>query len=345
MLRGPSAHAVRAGTTAGIVNMVSKRPLAETQREVGVQFGSWNRKQIQADLTGPLTRGRPVALPPDRGGAQGRHAGRLRARRPRADRALAHLAAERGDLADAAGALPEGQERLDLAVLPVGGHAPAQPERPPADQPLHRRARATATTPSARPSAGCSSTSSTTTGPSARTSATRSNENDNRYHYGDFVHDHRAAGAPTRSTSACSARFCDSSLTRNRIVDAGQPRRRPLRDRRAQAHAADRRRLPRYRENVVGRRSTYQRASTPTRRSTATGSIPERDSAAAHHAAPDRRLPAGPDEAGQLDLRWPACATTRAVTGAEGSDDAEEQRHHQALRRCCTPSPSAGRRT
>jgi iron complex outermembrane receptor protein len=35
--------------------MVSKRPLQETQREVGVQLGSWNRRQLQADLTGPLT--------------------------------------------------------------------------------------------------------------------------------------------------------------------------------------------------------------------------------------------------------------------------------------------------
>eukprot|EP01034_Spumella_vulgaris_P000265 gene265-360_t len=35
--------------------MVSKRPLQEAQREVGVQLGSWNRRQLQADLTGPLT--------------------------------------------------------------------------------------------------------------------------------------------------------------------------------------------------------------------------------------------------------------------------------------------------
>ncbi|RYF07422.1 MAG: TonB-dependent siderophore receptor [Comamonadaceae bacterium] len=55
VLRGPSGMLFGAGTVAGVVNMVSKRPLPETQREVGVQFGTWNRKQVQADLTGPLT--------------------------------------------------------------------------------------------------------------------------------------------------------------------------------------------------------------------------------------------------------------------------------------------------
>lgn len=55
VLRGPSGMLFGSGTAAGIVNMVSKRPLQETQREVGVQLGSWNRRQLQADLTGPLS--------------------------------------------------------------------------------------------------------------------------------------------------------------------------------------------------------------------------------------------------------------------------------------------------
>lgn len=55
VLRGPSGMLFGAGTAAGVVNMVSKRPLQEVQREVGVQFGSWGRKQVQADLTGPLS--------------------------------------------------------------------------------------------------------------------------------------------------------------------------------------------------------------------------------------------------------------------------------------------------
>jgi iron complex outermembrane receptor protein len=56
VLRGPSGMLFGAGTVAGVVNMVSKRPLQEAQREVGVQLGSWSRKQLQADLTGPLTK-------------------------------------------------------------------------------------------------------------------------------------------------------------------------------------------------------------------------------------------------------------------------------------------------
>lgn len=55
VLRGPSAMLYGQGSTGGVVNMVSKRPLAETQGEIGVQLGSGNRKQVQADLTGPLT--------------------------------------------------------------------------------------------------------------------------------------------------------------------------------------------------------------------------------------------------------------------------------------------------
>lgn len=55
VLRGPSSMLFGQSTTGGVVNMVSKRPLAQRQGEVGVQLGSWGRKQVQADLTGPLT--------------------------------------------------------------------------------------------------------------------------------------------------------------------------------------------------------------------------------------------------------------------------------------------------
>ncbi len=55
VLRGPSGMLFGSGTVAGIVNLTSKRPLLETQREVGVQFGSFGRKQVQADLTGALS--------------------------------------------------------------------------------------------------------------------------------------------------------------------------------------------------------------------------------------------------------------------------------------------------
>lgn len=54
VLRGPAGTLYGAGTVAGVVNMVSKRPQFEAQREVGVQYGSHDRRQVQADLTGGL---------------------------------------------------------------------------------------------------------------------------------------------------------------------------------------------------------------------------------------------------------------------------------------------------
>ncbi|MCW5667911.1 MAG: TonB-dependent siderophore receptor [Piscinibacter sp.] len=55
VLRGPSALLYGQGSTGGVLNMVSKRPQAEAAGEVGLQLGSWQRRQLQADLTGPLT--------------------------------------------------------------------------------------------------------------------------------------------------------------------------------------------------------------------------------------------------------------------------------------------------
>ncbi|NYT85232.1 TonB-dependent siderophore receptor [Pusillimonas harenae] len=54
VLRGPSSMLYGQGSTAGVVNMVTKRPLAEPMREIGISYGSYNRRQIQADFTGPI---------------------------------------------------------------------------------------------------------------------------------------------------------------------------------------------------------------------------------------------------------------------------------------------------
>lgn len=54
ILRGPSGMLYGQGSSSGIVNLVSKRPQPDAAREIGVSFGSHDRKQIQADLTGPL---------------------------------------------------------------------------------------------------------------------------------------------------------------------------------------------------------------------------------------------------------------------------------------------------
>jgi len=54
VLRGPASVIAGQNGPGGVVNLVSKRPLAEAQREVVVQLGNENHKQVAADLTGPL---------------------------------------------------------------------------------------------------------------------------------------------------------------------------------------------------------------------------------------------------------------------------------------------------
>lgn len=55
ILKGPASVAYGALPPSGFVNAVSKRPLADAQRQFGVEFGSYNKKQATIDLTGPLT--------------------------------------------------------------------------------------------------------------------------------------------------------------------------------------------------------------------------------------------------------------------------------------------------
>ncbi|WP_341916299.1 TonB-dependent siderophore receptor [Polaromonas sp. YR568] len=54
LLRGPSSVLYGQGSVGGVLNLVSKRPLAETQREVQLQAGNNGRRQLAADFTGPL---------------------------------------------------------------------------------------------------------------------------------------------------------------------------------------------------------------------------------------------------------------------------------------------------
>src|SRR3569833_2216165 len=56
VLRGPASVLYGDTSTAGLLNLISKRPRAEQFNEIGVQFGSFNRKQVQLDSTGKLTR-------------------------------------------------------------------------------------------------------------------------------------------------------------------------------------------------------------------------------------------------------------------------------------------------
>lgn len=50
VLRGPSSVLYGQGGIGGVVNLVSKRPMASKQREVQVQLGSKQRKQLSADI-------------------------------------------------------------------------------------------------------------------------------------------------------------------------------------------------------------------------------------------------------------------------------------------------------
>ncbi len=101
VLRGPAGMLFGAGTAAGVVNMVSKRPLQEAQREVGVQFGSWGRKQVQADLTGPLT-------------ADGQWSYRLVALHRKADTQVDHVPDDRTLFAPSLAWRPDGATSLVL---------------------------------------------------------------------------------------------------------------------------------------------------------------------------------------------------------------------------------------
>ena len=61
VLRGPSSVLYGQGTTGGIINMVSKRPQFERAGEVGLQVGSYDRRQVQFDVTGALDDSREWA--------------------------------------------------------------------------------------------------------------------------------------------------------------------------------------------------------------------------------------------------------------------------------------------
>ncbi len=55
VLRGPSSVLYGQGAAGGIVNSVGKRPLFQAGGEVALQYGSFERKQLQVDVTGPLS--------------------------------------------------------------------------------------------------------------------------------------------------------------------------------------------------------------------------------------------------------------------------------------------------
>lgn len=54
VLRGPSSILYGAGNLGGLVNLVSKAPSAEAYREIGVDYGTFDRRQLRVDMTGPI---------------------------------------------------------------------------------------------------------------------------------------------------------------------------------------------------------------------------------------------------------------------------------------------------
>lgn len=54
VLRGPASVLYGKMPPGGMVNAVSKRPTAETVREIGIEYGTYNRKQLKADIGGAL---------------------------------------------------------------------------------------------------------------------------------------------------------------------------------------------------------------------------------------------------------------------------------------------------
>lgn len=55
VIRGPASVLFGAGSLGGIINLNSKTPQFMAQGEVALRYGSFNRKEVLADLTGPIT--------------------------------------------------------------------------------------------------------------------------------------------------------------------------------------------------------------------------------------------------------------------------------------------------
>src|SRR5690606_35076149 len=61
VLKGPGGSLYGAGAIGGLINQTTKRPLFETQGQVTASYGTWDRIQFGADLTGPLNQAGTLA--------------------------------------------------------------------------------------------------------------------------------------------------------------------------------------------------------------------------------------------------------------------------------------------
>ncbi|HEX7855837.1 MAG TPA: TonB-dependent siderophore receptor [Sphingobium sp.] len=55
VVRGPASVLFGSGSIGGLVNLVSKQPEFETRGEVSMRYGSFDRAEMLADVTGPIT--------------------------------------------------------------------------------------------------------------------------------------------------------------------------------------------------------------------------------------------------------------------------------------------------
>ncbi len=62
VVRGPASVLFGSGSIGGLINLVSKVPEFETRGEASIRYGSFNRKEALADITGPLTEGLAARL-------------------------------------------------------------------------------------------------------------------------------------------------------------------------------------------------------------------------------------------------------------------------------------------
>ncbi|MGE6916086.1 TonB-dependent siderophore receptor [Achromobacter kerstersii] len=60
VLKGPASVLYGQGRPGGVINMVSKRPTPEQVNSVGISYGTYNRRQVTADLGGAFDEGDKV---------------------------------------------------------------------------------------------------------------------------------------------------------------------------------------------------------------------------------------------------------------------------------------------
>ncbi|KAA5538620.1 TonB-dependent receptor [Adhaeribacter rhizoryzae] len=60
LLRGPSGALFSEGAPGGVINFITKKPLAESRYSVDLSLGSWKFRRVAADLTGPLSKNKKL---------------------------------------------------------------------------------------------------------------------------------------------------------------------------------------------------------------------------------------------------------------------------------------------